>query len=118
MLQINSDGLADITEHMKKGERVKGESQDEKDCLQLIHDFDCVGGHVKGFITSKKYMRNEIWSLISFYGAASWYITLSPTDNKHPISLYYVDTKEEFTPIIQSKSEKDSLIADNPVASA
>jgi len=32
--------------------------------------------------------------------------------------LYYADTQEEFTPISQSKSEKDSLIADNPVASA
>ena len=66
----------------------------------------------------KKYMRNEIWSLISFQGAPSWYITLSPADNKHPISLYYADTKEEFIPVFQSKSEKDSLIADNPVASA
>jgi hypothetical protein len=63
-------------------------------------------------------MRNEIWSLISFNGAPSWYITLSPADNKHPISLYYADTKEQFTPVIRSKSEKDSLIADNPVASA
>jgi hypothetical protein len=43
---------------------------------------------------------------------------LSPADNKHPISLYYADTNEKFTPVIRSKSEKDSLIADNPVASA
>ena len=63
-------------------------------------------------------MRNEICSLISFQGAPSWYITLSPADNKHPISLYYADTQEEFTPVLQSKSKKDSLIADNPVASA
>ena len=118
LLQINSDVSTDITERMMKGERVKGETQDEKDCLQLIHDLDCVGGHVKGSITSKKYMKNEIWSLISFCGAPSWYITLSPADNKHPISLYYADNKEDFTPIIRSKSEKDSLIADNPVASA
>jgi len=74
--------------------RVKGESQDEKDCLQLIHDLDRVGGHVKGSITSKKYMKMRIWSLISFHGAPSWYITLSPADNKHPISLYYADTKK------------------------
>ena len=33
LLQINSEVLADITEHMMKGERVKGESQNEKDCL-------------------------------------------------------------------------------------
>ena len=45
-------------------ERVKGEPQDEKDCLQLIHDLYHVKGPVKGSITSKKYMRNEIWSLI------------------------------------------------------
>src|SRR5882762_8690822 len=51
---------------------------------------------------------NEIWFLIAFQGAPSWYITLSPADNKHPISLYYAD----------SKSEKENLIADNPVASA
>jgi len=118
LLQINSDVLTDITERMMKGERVKGESQEEKDCLQLIHDIDRIGGHVKGSITSKKYMRNEIWSLISFQGAPSWYITLSPADNKHPISLYYADTKEVFTPVLRSKSEKDCLIADNPVASA
>ena len=118
LLQINSDVLTDITERMRNGERVKGDSQGEKDCLQLIHDLDRIGGHVKGSITSKKYMRNEIWSLISFQGAPSWYITLSPADNKHPISLYYADTKEEFKSVLQSKSEKDSLIADNPVASA
>jgi hypothetical protein len=47
LLQINSEVLADITERMIKGERVKGESQDEKDCLQLIHDLDHIGGHVK-----------------------------------------------------------------------
>jgi len=94
LLQINSEVLGDITERMMKGERVKGESQDEKDCLQLIHDLDHIGGHVKGSITSKKYMRNEIWSLISFRGAPPWYITLSPADNKHPISLYYADPKK------------------------
>jgi hypothetical protein len=118
LLGINSEVLADITERMMKGERIKGESKDEKDCLQLIHDLDHFGGHVKGSITSKKYMKNEIWSLISFRGAPSWYITLSPTDSKHPISLYYADTKERFTPVIHSKSERESLIADNPVASA
>ena len=71
LLQINSEVLADITEHMMKSERVKGELQEEKDCLQLIHDLDRVGGNVKGS-TSKKYMRNTIWSLISFCGAPSF----------------------------------------------
>jgi hypothetical protein len=56
--------------------------------------------------------------LISFQGAPSWYITLSPADNKHPISLYYADTNEKFEPLLCSKEFKNSLIADNPVASA
>jgi len=118
LLRIKSEVLTDISQQMVKGERVKGESQDEKYCLQLIHDLDHIGGHVKGSITSQKYMQNEIWSLIAFQGAPSWCITLSPADNKHPISLYYADSKEEFKPILQSKSEKENLIADNPVASA
>ena len=63
--------MTDISQRMVKGERVKGESQDEKDCLQLIHDLDHIGGHIKGSITSKKYMQNEIWSLIAFQGAPS-----------------------------------------------
>ena len=54
LLQIKSEVLTNITQQMVKGERIKGESQDEKDCLQLIHDLDCIGGHVKGSITSKK----------------------------------------------------------------
>ena len=54
LLLINSDVLTDITECMIKDERMKGDSQEEKDCLQLIHEIDCVGGHVKGSIISKK----------------------------------------------------------------
>ena len=42
LLGINSEVLTDFTEHMMKGERIKGESKDEKDCLQLIHDLDCI----------------------------------------------------------------------------
>ena len=38
------------------------ETDEEKLCFQLIKDLDHVGGHVKGSATSKKYMRNEIWS--------------------------------------------------------
>jgi hypothetical protein len=40
-------------------------------------------------------MQNEIWSLISYFGAPSWFITFSPADNKHSICLYYANTKNE-----------------------
>jgi hypothetical protein len=79
---------------------------------------DHVGGHVKGSLTSKKYMRNEVWALISFLGAPSWFITFAPADTKHPISLYFADTKQIFTPEIRDYDERYRLIAQNPVAGA
>jgi hypothetical protein len=63
-------------------------------------------------------MCNEIWSLISFTGAPSWFIIFSLADNRHPICLYFADTKERFSPSICSSDEGYCLIANNPVAGA
>ena len=63
-------------------------------------------------------MRNEIWSLISYFGAPSWFITFSPADNMHPISLYSADTQETFSPELRPENERYRLIAENPVAGA
>src|SRR5882762_2912884 len=63
-------------------------------------------------------MRNEIWSLISYFGAPSWFITFSPADNIHPISLYFADTQERFSPELRPENEHYRLIAENPVAGA
>jgi Helitron helicase-like domain at N-terminus len=103
---------------MENGDKVTAETDEEKLCFQLIKDLDHVGGNVKGSITSKKYMRNKIWSLISFIGAPSWFITFAPADNKHPISLYFADTKETFSPELRNYDERYRLIANNPVAGA
>jgi hypothetical protein len=90
----------------------------EKACYTIVSDLDHVGGHVPGSLTSKRYLRNEIWSLISYVGAPSWFITFAPADNKHPICLYYADNKETFSPDIRPDNECYRLIANNPVASA
>jgi len=63
-------------------------------------------------------MRNEIWSMISHLGAPSWFITLSPADNRHPICLYFADSDIEFKPEIRCSNERNLLIAKNPVAAA
>ena len=94
LLNVNIQVLSDVTKQMTEGERVKPETEEEKLCFQLINDLDHVNGHVPGSITQKKYMRNEIWSLISYFGAPSWFITFSPADNMHPISLYFADMQE------------------------
>jgi len=88
LLNINQDVLSNLIKRLEDGEKVKPETDEEKLCFQFIKDLNHVGGHVKGSATSKKYMRNEIWSLISFLGVPSWFITFAPADNKHPLCLY------------------------------
>ena len=118
LMQINPSVLMDISQRMAAGEIVRPESDEEKLCFSLIDDLDHVGGHVSGSLTSKKYMRNEIWSLISFMGAPSWFITLSPADNRHPIALYFADKDIHFRPEIRCSDERNRLVAQNPVAAA
>jgi len=119
LLNLDQAVLSNIIEKMQNGEHIKPTTESEKACFQVLHDLDHVSGKVKGSVTSKKYMRNEIWSLIAAKGAPIWYITLSPADIQHPISLYYADTKEEFKPeILLPYDERHRLICKNPVAGA
>src|SRR6185369_5284445 len=62
--------------------------------------------------------RNELWSLVSYKGAPSWFITFAPSDNFHPLCLYYADTEERFIPRFRTPSDRYRLIAQNPVAGA
>lgn len=118
LMDVDMDVLTDLIHRMENEEKVTPETDEEKLCFQLIKDLDHVGGHIKGSVTSKKYMCSEIWSLILFAGAPSWFITFAPADNMHPISLYFADTKETFSPEIRSYDERYRLIAHNPVAGA
>ncbi|KAH7907843.1 hypothetical protein BJ138DRAFT_1013889, partial [Hygrophoropsis aurantiaca] len=93
-------------------------SEEEKVCYQIIRDLDHIGHGVNGSITNKKYMRSEIWSLVSYKGAPSWYITLSPSDEKHPICLYYADVNREFRPFIKDANVRRLMVSQNPVAGA
>jgi hypothetical protein len=118
LMNVNLEVLSDLTKRMTDGERVKPETDEEKLCFNLINDLDHVNGHVPGSITQKKYMRNEIWSLISYFGAPSWFITFAPADNMHPICLYFADTQETFSPELRLEDKRYKLISENPVAGA
>ena len=65
--------LGDLAKRMAEGETIKPETQAEKDCFQVIRDLDHVhvSSRVDGSLTSKKHMRSEIWSLMSYFGAPS-----------------------------------------------
>ena len=110
--------LQDINERFAKGEKVTAVTEAEKQCFKLINDLDNVSEKVQGSLTSKKRMRNEIWSLVNFKGAPSWFVTFAPADNHHPLSLYFADTDEKFVPRFRTSSERYRLIARNPVAGA
>ncbi|KIM34722.1 hypothetical protein M413DRAFT_33401, partial [Hebeloma cylindrosporum] len=100
------------------GEHIKPETEPEKACFQVINDLDHVAGKMHGSITSKKYMRNEIWSLIGWKGGPCWYLTVSPADIQHPISIYFAQMTEEFKINILPYDERVRSVCANPVAGA
>jgi len=118
LLSLKPGILEAISKRMASGEYVKPVTDEEKKCFSVLDNLDVIGGSVKGSITSKKRMRNEIWSLMAFKGAPSWFITFSPADNKHPICLYYADKDIRFKHNLRSLSERDLLVLSNPVAAA
>ncbi|KDR79827.1 hypothetical protein GALMADRAFT_20966, partial [Galerina marginata CBS 339.88] len=118
LLNLDQGVLTGLIEKMEKGEHISPGTDAEKACFQVIKDLDHVAGKMHGSTTSKKYMRNEIWSLINYIGAPSWYITISPADIQHPICIYFADTKEEFKPNFLAYDERVRLVCSNPVAGA
>ena len=60
-----------LIERLEKGEHIIPETEPKRLCFQLIKDIDAIAGKMHGSTTSEKFMRNEIWLLISFLGAPS-----------------------------------------------
>jgi hypothetical protein len=118
ILTLDSSVLKSLVDRMSKDEIIKPETEEEQKCFKLIRDLDYVAGPVKGSNTSKKWMRNEIWSLIYHRGAPFWYITISPADVKHPLCIYFADKNEKFEVKILPYDECMRLICRNPVAGA
>ena len=118
IMNANVDVIYELASRMKTEEHVSARTLEEKLCFDLINDLDVVGQRVSGSPTIKRYMRSEIWSIISERGAPSWFITFSPPDSKNPICLYYADERVTFGSIGQGDDERYRLIANNSVASA
>jgi hypothetical protein len=99
-MTLDQEVLQDLATRLRKGEHVVPTTLEEKKCYQVIRDLDHVSGHDEGSGTMQKLMNHEVWSLLSYIGAPSWYIMFSPADEKHPITLYYADKCETFRPMI------------------
>jgi hypothetical protein len=118
LLDLDQSVLEHLTSKMVKGDLVKPDTEAEKACFQVLKDLDPIAGKMHGSTTSKKYMRNEIWSLIAHRGAPVWYITLSPADLNHPICIYWADTKDTFEPQLLDYNKRSILLSRNPTAAA
>ena len=116
LMNVSLATLNVLIERLEAGEHVIPESEAEIQCFQIIKDIDAVAGKMHGSTTSKKFMRNEIWSLINVLGAPSWYITLSPADIQHPLCVYYAGTQTEFKPTITPYDDRMRSVCSNPVA--
>ncbi|KAJ7311790.1 hypothetical protein DFH08DRAFT_665214, partial [Mycena albidolilacea] len=115
---IEPEVLSDLAQRLEQGEHIRTKTAAEQACYELLEDLEHAGARVQGSLTTKKYMRNEVWSLISFKGAPSWFITFSPVDVNHPLCLYFADNAIKFSPALRSSDERLKLIAQNPVAAA
>src|SRR5580765_1255604 len=66
LMSLNQTVLSSLVNRLSDGEHIRSETEAEKAFFSVLDHLDHVGGHVKGSLTSKKYMRHELWSLISF----------------------------------------------------
>ena len=118
IMNVHWPTLNELAKRLETGEHVTPKTDSEKACFHILSDLDAISGKMHGSTTSKKYMRNEIWSLINCLGAPYWYITLSPADIMHPICIYFAGSEEEFTPNLLAYDERLRLVCRNPVAGA
>ncbi|KAF7974739.1 hypothetical protein HWV62_11421 [Athelia sp. TMB] len=116
LIRLDMAVMSDLSRHLQSGERIKKCMVSQNLCFQAMHDIDLIGKHVQGSRTTKKFRRNEIWSMIEFQGAPSWFITFALADSRSPICLYYTDHDLKFKPEIIPEVARFGLITDNPVA--
>ena len=117
LARIKVSMLDDLISRSMTG-HVVPENDSERDCFRLLTDVDYVATHVDGSVTNRRRMRNEIWSMTSYLGAPSWFITFAPADINHPIALYYAGDNNTYYPDVAEHSDRVRLIASNPVAGA
>ncbi|KAJ7149838.1 hypothetical protein C8R43DRAFT_887605, partial [Mycena crocata] len=118
LMSTNPEVAGNIADRLVDGQHVKPSTDAEKQCFELLTDLDGIGAHVMGSATSKKHMRNEIWSTTAFTGAPTWFITMAWADNKHPLALYYAETDTVFKPEMKTSDARNLLMSKNPVAAA
>ncbi|KAI0675205.1 hypothetical protein C8Q78DRAFT_527210, partial [Trametes maxima] len=89
LLNIDRSALDALISRSSITGRVCPETDQERQCFELLTLVDHVAGHVDGSNTARKYQRNELRSLIFAKGVPIFFITFAPADYKHPLCLFY-----------------------------
>ena len=118
ILSADVESMDTMIQKLSKCGQFDLSSESEKKCFDIINDLDHVGQFVQGSRTNKRYMRNEIWSIIAARGAPSWFITFAPMDQNNPISIYHGAEDTTIFPQIFKKEERAKLIGNNATACA
>jgi hypothetical protein len=118
--RLNPEILDKVANKLRVSEAniITDSTEEEADCFQLLKDLELVSWNLPGSITAKRQIRNEIWSLIGHCGAPTWYITISPSDTRHPISVHMASGREKFTLDLETLTERTRQVTSNPVAAA
>ncbi|KIK54045.1 hypothetical protein GYMLUDRAFT_249815 [Collybiopsis luxurians FD-317 M1] len=118
LLSVDQSVLQELTSRMAAGEFVKPSNESEQKCFALLRDLDQGSSKTKGSVYSKRIMQHEIWSLVTHIGGPTWYFTMAPCNFKHPLCIYYADTKQKFDVPLQTNWEHQKLLSHNPAAAA
>ena len=89
ILSADGESMDTVIQKLSKCGQFDLSSESEKRCLDIINDRDHVAQFVQGSRTNRRYMRNEIWSIVTAHGAPSWFITFAPINQNNPISTYH-----------------------------
>ncbi|KZS86367.1 hypothetical protein SISNIDRAFT_476482 [Sistotremastrum niveocremeum HHB9708] len=116
--RVDTRVLEEICDRFTRGERVVPTSTEEKECFKVLDDLNHMGSFVPGSHGTKRDMKRELWSLVSYVGAPSWFITFTPSDLNHPLALYMADNEQRFEIKLRTAEDKRSLIGHNAVACA
>ncbi|THH26548.1 hypothetical protein EUX98_g7646 [Antrodiella citrinella] len=121
LMAVDLEALGRLVERTKAHGYAKPENLAESECMEILTYIDHVARHVPGSNTKRKYMKNEIKSLIVKRGAPSFFVTFSPADVKSPICLKMAGEAinlDSICPVLGTYDHRMRVVARNPVAGA
>ena len=118
ILSADVGSMDTVIQKLSKGSQFDLSSESEKKCFDITNNLDHVRQFVQGLRTNRRYMRNEIRSIITAHGAQFLCITFAPMDQNNYISIYRGAEATTAFPHIFKKDEHIKLIRNNATVCA